>query len=36
MKSIKGENAVTNPYIDPVTNTKVIAYSVPIKDSKEI
>lgn len=34
MKSIKGENAITNPYIDPVTNAKVIAYSVPIKDSK--
>jgi methyl-accepting chemotaxis protein len=34
MKSIKGENAISNPYIDPVTNAKVIAYSVPIKDSK--
>lgn len=34
MKAIKGENAITNPYIDPVTNAKVIAYSVPIKDSK--
>lgn len=35
MKSIKGENAITNPYVDPVTNAKVIAYSVPIKDSKD-
>ena len=34
MKSIKGENAITNPYVDPITNAKVIAYSVPIKDSK--
>lgn len=34
MKSIKGENIITNPYIDPFTNEKVIAYSVPIKDSK--
>ena len=34
IKSIKGENAITNPYIDPITNTKVIAYSVPIKDSE--
>lgn len=34
MKSIKGENAITNPYVDPVTNAKVIAYSVPIKYSK--
>jgi len=34
MKSIKGENVITNPYVDPVTNAKVIAYSVPIKDSK--
>lgn len=34
MKSIKGENVITNPYIDPITNAKVIAYSVPIKDSK--
>ena len=33
MKSIKGENAITNPYVDPITNKKVIAYSVPIKDS---
>lgn len=33
MKSIKGENAITNPYIDPITNKKVISYSVPIKDS---
>jgi len=35
MKSIKGENSITNPYVDPITNTKVIAYSVPIKDSKD-
>lgn len=35
MKSIKGENAITNPYVDPITNTKVISYSVPIKDSKD-
>lgn len=35
IKSIKGENAITNPYVDPITNTKVIAYSVPIKDSAE-
>ena len=34
MKSIKGENVITNPYVDPITNAKVIAYSVPIKDSK--
>ncbi|WP_160683464.1 methyl-accepting chemotaxis protein [Clostridium sp. C2-6-12] len=34
MKSIKGENSISNPYVDPVTNAKVIAYSVPIKDSK--
>lgn len=34
MKSIKGENAITNPYIDPVTNSKAIAYSVPIKNLK--
>jgi len=33
MKSIKGENAITNPYVDPITNKKVISYSVPIKDS---
>lgn len=33
MKSIKGENAITNPYIDPVTKSKVITYSVPVKDS---
>lgn len=32
MKSIKGENAITNPYIDPITSKKVISYSVPIKD----
>ncbi|BCZ44243.1 methyl-accepting chemotaxis protein [Clostridium gelidum] len=35
MKSIKGENSITNPYVDPITNTKVIAYSVPIKDSAD-
>ena len=35
MKSIKGENAITNPYVDPITNSKVISYSVPIKDSKD-
>ena len=35
MKSIKGENSITNPYVDPITNKKVIAYSVPIKDSKD-
>ncbi len=35
MKSIKGENAITNPYIDPITNKKVISYSVPIKDSSD-
>jgi len=35
MKSIKGENAITNPFIDPSTNSKLIAYSVPIKDSKD-
>jgi methyl-accepting chemotaxis protein len=34
MKSIKGENAISNPYIDPVTKAKVISYSVPIKDPK--
>ena len=34
MKSIKGENSITNPYVDPVTNAKVIAYSVPVKNSK--
>src|SRR5471030_1719267 len=33
MKSIKGENAITNPYIDPTINKKVISYLVPIKDS---
>ena len=33
MKSINGENSITNPYIDPVTKKKVISYSVPIKDS---
>ena len=33
MKSIKGEDAITNPYIDPSTNKKVISYSVPIKNS---
>ncbi|WP_297423209.1 methyl-accepting chemotaxis protein [Clostridium sp.] len=33
MKSIKGENSITSPYIDPITNKKVISYSVPIKDS---
>lgn len=33
MKSIKGENFITNPYIDPVTNKKVISYSVPVKGS---
>lgn len=32
MKSIKGENSITNPYVDPITNKKVISYSVPIKD----
>lgn len=32
IKSIKGEKAITNPYIDPITNAKVISYSVPIKD----
>ena len=32
MKSIKGETSITNPYVDPITNKKVIAYSVPIKD----
>jgi len=35
MKSMKGENSITNPYIDPITNIKVISYSVPIKDSKD-
>ena len=35
MKSMKGEEAITNPYIDPITNSKVISYSVPIKDSKD-
>ncbi|MCE5221162.1 MAG: methyl-accepting chemotaxis protein [Clostridium sp.] len=35
IKSIKGENAITNPYLDPITNSKVIAYSVPIRDSAE-
>lgn len=35
MKSIKGENAITNPYIDPITKKKVISYSVPIKDSSD-
>ena len=35
MKSIKGENSITNPYVDPITNKKVISYSVPIKDSKD-
>jgi len=33
IKSIKGENSITNPYIDPITSKKVISYSVPIKDS---
>lgn len=33
MKSTKGENAISNPYIDPITKKKVISYSVPIKDS---
>ncbi|MDR3596981.1 methyl-accepting chemotaxis protein [Clostridium sp.] len=33
MKSIKGENAITNPYVDPNTKKKVISYSVPIKNS---
>ncbi|AQS02926.1 methyl-accepting chemotaxis protein [Clostridium beijerinckii] len=33
MKSINGENSITNPYIDPITKKKVISYSVPIKDS---
>lgn len=35
MKSIKGDNAITNPYIDPTTGKKVIEYSVPIKDSAD-
>lgn len=33
MKSIKGENAITNPYLDPNTKKKVISYSVPIKNA---
>jgi methyl-accepting chemotaxis protein len=33
MKSIKGENSITNPYVDPNTKKKVISYSVPIKNS---
>lgn len=33
MKSIKGENAITNPYVDSNTKKKVISYSVPIKNS---
>lgn len=32
MKSIKGENSITNPYTDPISKKKVIAYSVPIKN----
>jgi methyl-accepting chemotaxis protein len=35
MKSIKGENSITNPYIDPITKKKVISYSVPIKNSSD-
>jgi len=35
MKSIKGEDSITNPYIDPITSKKVISYSVPIKDSSD-
>lgn len=33
IKSIKGDTAITNPYIDPNTKKKVISYSVPIKTS---
>ncbi|MFT8352005.1 methyl-accepting chemotaxis protein [Clostridium saccharoperbutylacetonicum] len=33
IKSIKGDTAITNPYIDPNTKKKVISYSVPIKNS---
>lgn len=33
MKSIGGDNFITNPYIDQATKKKVISYSVPIKDS---
>lgn len=33
MKSISGDNFITNPYIDQATKKKVISYSVPIKDS---
>ncbi len=33
MKSIKGEDAITNPYLDPNTKKKVISYSVPIKNA---
>jgi methyl-accepting chemotaxis protein len=33
MKSIKGEDSITNPYIDPISKKKVISYSVPIKDT---
>ncbi|AQR93052.1 methyl-accepting chemotaxis protein [Clostridium saccharoperbutylacetonicum] len=33
IKSIKGEAAITNPFVDPNTKKKVISYSVPIKNS---
>ncbi|WP_459479955.1 methyl-accepting chemotaxis protein [Clostridium saccharoperbutylacetonicum] len=33
IKSIKGETAITNPFVDPNTKKKVISYSVPIKNS---
>lgn len=33
IRGIKGENTITNPYIDPDTKKKIISYSVPIKNS---
>lgn len=35
IRSIAGEDYITNPYIDPNTKKKVISYSVPIKDSSK-